>query len=279
MNKSTSTPFCHFNKICFYAVPHADDWQLFMQPNVYIDIIDPACKVVFLIITAGDAGKEDSYWLAREEGVKSSIRYCLAPRYQISEACGKETFNDHVIQYWSLNNIITYFFRIPDGNLDGSGFAACNFQSLFKLKAGDINFITAVDHSSTYHNWRDFIDTIESIINVEGQGISERWINYLNPDIACNPGDHLDHLTLGHAIQEMKMITTLHQQLFVGYSMNRIPDILSLENLFWKAGMLAVYEKAVYDFCRYSTLRENMDLYESWCCSGPKCKTILHKLK
>ena len=60
----------HFEKISFYVVAHADDWQLFMHPNVHADFIAPQCKVVFIITTAGDAGKGERYWLAREEGLK-----------------------------------------------------------------------------------------------------------------------------------------------------------------------------------------------------------------
>jgi len=259
-------------------VPHADDWQLFMHPNAYNDLVDPGCKVVFLIITAGDAGKENDYWLAREEGVKSAIRFCLAPRVITAEAGGKKQVNSHAIQYWSLNEVSAYFLRIPDGNLDGSGFAAYNSQSLFKLSTGQISSITALDNSTTYHGWPAFIATAESIIRLESEGISERWINYLNPDATLNSGDHTDHLSIGHAIQQMKIITTLHQVLYVGYSIDCIEDTLSLTDLFWKAGMLAVYEKAVYDLCGYSTLQENMNIYVRWCCSKPKFLTILSKV-
>ena len=65
--------------VTFYVVAHADDWQLFMNPDAFKDITMPDSKVVFIVTTAGDAGKEDNYWKAREEGMKSSIRFCLAP--------------------------------------------------------------------------------------------------------------------------------------------------------------------------------------------------------
>jgi GlcNAc-PI de-N-acetylase len=275
MENSSHKPSQQFAKISFYIVAHADDWQLFMHPHVYNDLIAPDCKVIFIITTAGDAGLGEKYWAAREEGSKSSIRFCLAPLFVLSESNGRKEFNSHAVHYWSINNTTSYFLRLPDGNLDGSGFEACNFQSLFKLKSGQVNAITAIDNSATYSNWLEVVTTIESMISFESRGLSNIWIHYLNPDIAINRGDHPDHFTTGHAIQSMTSITALHQLLFVGYDLSSIQEPLPLTDLFWKAGMFAVYEKAVYDFCGYSTLQENTDVYARWCCSRPAFIEIL----
>jgi len=35
--------------ISFYIVAHADDWQLFMQPNVYRHLINVNLKVIFIV--------------------------------------------------------------------------------------------------------------------------------------------------------------------------------------------------------------------------------------
>jgi len=264
-----------FDKISCYVVAHADDWQLFMHPNVYIDLTAHDCKVIFIITTAGDAGMGERYWKAREEGSKSSVRFCLAPSSSFSETSGKRKFNDHTVHYWSVNNTTTYFLRLPDGNMDGSGFPDYNFQSLFRLRSGQINAVTALDKSTTYHSWSEFVTDIESMITFESQGMSNIWIHYLNPDKVINPDDHTDHITTGNAIQDMTIIRTLHQLLFAGYSVSSVQEHLPSKDLFWKAGMFAVYEKAVHDFCGYSTLRENTDAYLRWCCSRPKFLTVL----
>ena len=269
--KIIQAPCQQVDKISFYVVAHADDWQLFMHPNVYLDIMAPNCKVILIITTAGDAGMGEKYWAAREEGSKSSVRFCLGP---VSESSGKREFNNHTVNYWAVNKITFYFLRLPDGNLNGSGFSACNFQSLVKFKCGQIDEITAIDNSATYHKWPDFLTTIESIISIESQGSSNVCIHYLNPDIGTNPNDHPDHIATGQAIQSMTITATLHQLLFAGYSIDFMQDNLSLDELFWKAGMFAVYEKAVHDCCGYSTLRENIDTYVRWCCSKPKLLSI-----
>jgi len=268
-----------FDRICFYVIAHADDWQLFMHQNVLEDIWSPRCKVIFIITTAGDAGRDKSYWMAREEGLKSSVRFCLAPISPLSEFPGNNIFNGFNIHWWTLNNSTSYFLRLPDGNLDGNGFASNNFQSLAKLESGEINVLAAVNNSAVYYNWESLVKTIESIIMFESSTVSDKWIHYLDPDPTANPNDHPDHITTSKAIQQMNIISSLRQLIFPGYYMNSALEENFSEEQFWKAGMFAVYEKAVHDFCGYSTLHENMELYIKWCSRQLKYLTILPEHK
>lgn len=249
-------------KISFYVIAHADDWQLFMQPNGYKDLTVAACKVVFIITTAGDAGMDDVYWSAREEGFKSSIRFCLAPIGTLAQANGIKNINDHIITYWSISNATCYFLRLPDGNLDGSGFEAQGHQSLAKLKEG--YKLTAVDNSTIYQSWPDFSATLEAIILYEKKELTNATIGYLNPDKNNNPDDHADHLATGEAIQAMAVINRLEQVIYTGYSTCNARAKLQHADLFWKAGMFAAYEKAVYDQSGYSTLQESIQTYVNW---------------
>ncbi len=257
-----------FTKISFYVVAHADDWQLFMQPNAYNDLVAPGSKVVFIVTTAGDAGAGETYWLAREEGSKSSLRFCLAPLAALSESSGTKEFNQHTINYWSVNNATCYFLRLPDGNLKGNGFSLYHYSSLLKFRGGQIFTITAMDNSATYNSWSDFYITLQTIIQCESQNILHIWINYLNPDTCTNPNDHTDHITTGQAIQDMTIISTLRQALYVGYSVSNVQKNLPLTDLFWKAGMFVAYEKAVFDSSGYSTLQESVSTYLRWCLSS-----------
>ena len=253
-----------FKEVSFYIVAHADDWQLFMNPNVYLDLINRENKVVIIITTAGDAGSNQEYWAAREEGCKSSVRFCLAPHSSIDEWAGTKEINQHVIQYWCANNVSCYFFRLPDGNLDGQGFSSNYYQSLTRLKSLETVTLTALDYSTIYQNWTDFCVTLNGIIDYESKGSADVWINYLNPDQECNPNDHPDHCATGQAVQAMDILPRVQQVLFSGYRCNA-PESISPEALFWKVGMLAAYEKAVFDKCGYSTLKENIPQYVEWC--------------
>jgi hypothetical protein len=258
----TSEPF---TKTAFYVVAHADDWQLFMQPNAYRDLVDSSCKVIIIITTAGDAGFVEKFWQAREEGTKSSIKFCLAPITGISEASGEKEFHGHPINYWTANNCTCYFFRLPDGNLDGTGFLRHGYQSMGKLKAGEIKKISTVDNSTSYSTWADFLSTLQMIIEQESTELNERIIHYLNPDRNANPNDHKDHTATGQAVQDLPLIAQLPQALYVGYSLNKSDGDLDMEGMFWKVGMFSAYEKAVFDSIGYSTLRESIRTYSRWC--------------
>lgn len=259
-----------FKEISFYIVAHADDCQLFMQPNIYNDLVATDSKVVCIITTAGDAGANKTYWAAREEGLKSSLRFCLAPLAALSQFSGTKRFNDHAINYWSVNNATCYFLRLPDGNLDGNGFSAQHYQSLTRLKERQIRTITAVDNSATYSDWLALYTTLHRIILSESYGMQNIWINYLNPDTRTNPNDHADHIATGQAIQAMPVISGLHQALFTGYNIGNGQENLHLTDLFWKIGMFATYEKTVFDSSGYSTLHEDIDTYQRWCLNSPK---------
>lgn len=68
-------------RIAFYFAAHEDDWQLFMNPAAFYDVIDANTKTVFIHMTAGDAGlgtnsggRKHPYYAARENGAESAIR-------------------------------------------------------------------------------------------------------------------------------------------------------------------------------------------------------------
>lgn len=265
-----------FSKISFYIVAHADDWQLFMQPNAYNDLVSESSKVVFIITTAGDAGADKNFWQSREEGMKSSVRFCLAPIKNLSYLNITKEFNQHKICCWKADNVACYFLRLPDGNLDGSGFSRYYHESLSKLKAAQIPAITAVDNSSTYSNWDDFCTTLQTIIHFESEGTQDVHLNFLNPDNSINPNDHNDHIATGEAVKSIDTIAGLKQSLFVGYSVGEQKQKLSAEELFWKAGMFAAYEKSVWDHSSYSTLNEGVEIYKKWCLSSASFVTINH---
>ncbi len=70
------------DKVSFYFAAHEDDWQLFMNPGAFVDVLGGASKTVFVHVTAGDAGhgtdtigRRWPYYLARENGAKSAIQF------------------------------------------------------------------------------------------------------------------------------------------------------------------------------------------------------------
>jgi hypothetical protein len=257
-----------FPEVSFYVIAHADDWQIFMQPNAFNDLVAEDGKLVFIVTTAGDAGMDATYWMAREEGLKSSVRFSLAPFGPVMETNCIKKMNNHPILCTSLNNTSSYFLRLPDGGLEGNGFSIHGNKTLSRLEAKEISCIQAIDNSTTYNNWKDFYSTLESIIVYESNGWENKWINYMNPETSLNPNDHPDHIMTGRALQQMEITKELNHAQFVGYSLSGPSEELTQEELFWKTGMLAAYEKAVFDLSGYSTFREDISLYKRWCLSS-----------
>lgn len=255
----------HFTKISFYIVAHADDWQLFMQPGVYKDLISFNCKVVIIVVTGGDSGRSEIFWKAREEGAKCSVRHCLVPFGNLNEVNDTGIFNSHAIHYSAINNATLYFMRLPDGNIDGNGFGKYNFQSLAKFKGNHIFSLQANDGSTVYQGWDDLVTTIEGILIHESQAIQAIQVNCPNPDVVKNPDDHIDHILVGEVVQNIPLVKRATQFLFTGYSICSNNGVLHASDMFYKIGMFAVYEKAVYDICGYSTLAEDPHIYKDWC--------------
>lgn len=250
-------------------VAHADDWQLFMNPDAFKDITMPGSKVVFIVTTAGDAGKEGNYWKAREEGMKSSIRFCLAPFTTITSTSGTKIIKNVPVTFWSANNISCYFLRFPDGGLDGKGFEKTGSQSLTKLQNGEILHLHSLDSSIHVYTWIAFCKLIENIILLEAEGFFKIEIKYINPSETENRQDHPDHKVTGLAVQSITGHFLCKQTLFAAYG-NFSLKALAPEDIFWKLGMFTAYEKAVFDECGYSTLGENILLYQKWILSAPQ---------
>ena len=75
-----SAPEATRDKVSFYFAAHQDDWQLFMNPSAFQDVIGGAVKTVFIHVTAGDAGlgtgtgdRNQPLYLARDNGVVDQL--------------------------------------------------------------------------------------------------------------------------------------------------------------------------------------------------------------
>src|SRR5438105_14248227 len=112
-----------YSTVSFYIVAHQDDWQLFMTPDAYDDLIAPSTKTVFIYTTAGDAGKDSVYWLAREKGALRSVQYALDTHKSPPKepTCSQKSNAGHQIQYCEYKNSGSYFLRLPDGRMTGKG--------------------------------------------------------------------------------------------------------------------------------------------------------------
>src|SRR6516165_8291609 len=138
------------DKVSFYFAAHEDDWQLFMNPSAFQDVIKGAAKTVFVHLTAGDAGlgtglggRKYPFYLARENGAETAIRFMAdADSIPTEKTASHPTFNGHPVYRTGYRNAVGYFLRVPDGDGSGAGYQTTGFQSLKRFSGGEIDVLS-----------------------------------------------------------------------------------------------------------------------------------------
>ena len=236
-------------KVSFYFVAHEDDWQLFMNPTAFEDVLGGAAKTVFVHVTAGDdglgagtGGRKYPYYLARENGAVNAMRFMAdANKAPVANSAGPMTFNGHPIYRTSYGDTIGYFLRLPDGNISGAGFAGTGFQSLKRFADGDIDTLAAVDGSTAYHGWSDLVATVRDIINYERARAPLIALNVADPDARINPADHADHLmTAKAALEAAADMPCVRRVYYVDYASSKLPENLTAHERDMASAVFAV---------------------------------------
>ena len=170
------------------VVAHQDDSLLFLSPDLLHDIQAGDC-VTTVYLTAGDDGYGTAYWQAREAGENAGYANMagVADNWSqgVTSAAGHSIVTDTL---QGAPNIKQLFLRLPDGNTDGSGFAADNYESLLKLWTGVIGTIHPVDGSPGY-TAQGLVNTLTSLMNTFQPSIirTQDYAGYVGDD------DHADH--------------------------------------------------------------------------------------
>nr|MBK9653546.1 T9SS type A sorting domain-containing protein [Bacteroidota bacterium] len=218
--KSQSTSSC-----AFYISPHPDDWQLFIGKNAWNDVKVDTQKVIFIHISAGDAGWLKSkygsattpYYLARERGARFSVEFAVNADVTSSTystgSSGTKIFNNKTIQWFKYRNTTNYVLRLPDGFFDGN-----SPRNLKKLYLSPTDTLPAVDSSALYYGWNDLAKTVQSILLFEKNIVPKVWINYPDSSEVKNLFDHSDHkytaLLINAAIDTLK---GFNRRLYLNY--------------------------------------------------------------
>lgn len=107
------------DKVSFYFAAHQDDWQLFMNPSAFQDVVGGAARTVFIHVTAGDAGlgtgdRKQPLYLARDNGAEQAVRF-MADTEGVPDSGTASTmpFNGHPIYRVGYRNTVSYFLRVP----------------------------------------------------------------------------------------------------------------------------------------------------------------------
>jgi hypothetical protein len=243
-----------FDKVSFYFTAHEDDWQLFMNPSAFQDVLVSRAKTVFVHLTAGDAGlgagaggRKHPYYLARESGAETAIRFMADTRgYPDDPSIAPATFNGHPVRRVTYRNTVAFFLRLPDGHGSGAGFPGTGHQSLERLGNGDIATLTPVDSSTVYRSWSDLIATLRAVIEHERGDAPVVEINVAELDSARNPLDHSDHrMTARAALESAKQLSCATRRHFIEYASSRLPINLGARDRDMESSVVAVTAAAI----------------------------------
>ncbi|MGQ0683793.1 hypothetical protein [Bradyrhizobium sp.] len=237
------------DKVSFYFAAHQDDWQLFMNPSAFRDVIGAAAKTVFIHVTAGDAGlgtgtgkRKHPLYLARDNGAEQAVRFMADAEAEPGSGTASTTpFNGHPIYRVSYRNTVSYFLRVPDGSPLGTGYVHTGFQSLKRLADGDNGTLAAVDGSTAYHGWNDLVGTLREIIRRERGQARLVQLNVAELDPHINPGDHSDHLmTAKAAIAAARDLPCIRIVSYVDYASSKLPENLDPHERDMQSSVFAV---------------------------------------
>jgi hypothetical protein len=242
-------------RVSYYFSAHQDDWQLFMNPSAFRDVLDGNTKCVFIHMTAGDAGlgtgsggRKHPLYLARENGAESAIRFMAdsdnCPPVQM--VASKMAFDSHPIRRVSYRATVAYFLRVPDGGPAGTGYPDTGYQSLKRLADAQIDALAAIDGTTSYRSWKDLVVTLRSIIDFERGSAQSIQLNVPETDPIINPDDHSDHyMTAKAALDAVEGLTGARRLHYVGYASAKLPENLSPQDRDMKCAIYAVTVAAI----------------------------------
>ncbi len=237
-------------RVSFYFSAHEDDWQLFMNPSAFLDALDGNTRCIFVHVTAGDAGlgtgnggRQHPYYLARENGAESAIRFMADPDYRlpVEMVALPVTLNGHLLRRVSYRNTMAYFLRLPDGSPEGTGYANTGYQSLKRLADGQIDALSAIDGTTSYHGWSDLVTTLRSLVDFERAAASSVHLHVPEADAIINPDDHSDHfMTAKAALDAAQHLTGARWLHHLGYASGNLPENIGGQDRDMKCAVYAV---------------------------------------
>jgi hypothetical protein len=149
----------------------------------------------------------------------------------------------------SYSNTVSYFLRVPDGNLDGSGYFDTGYQSLRRLAQGDIDMLSAVDGSTVYRGWKDLVSTLRAILEFERERAPAVQLNVAELNARINPGDHSDHLmTARAALDAATGLRCARRVHYVDYASQRLRQNLNAQQRDLESSVFAVTAAGVRAF-------------------------------
>lgn len=170
------------------VVAHEDDDLIFQSPDLLHDV-QSGRPVRVVYVTAGDAGRGQSWWSRREGGPRAA--YAEMAGVADVWATSSVTVAGLPIRVQTLvgaPNVSLVFLRLPDGSRSGAGYRRQGSQSLKKLWDGVLPVVSAVDGSASYS--ATLLTSVLTELMTAFRPMTVRTLDFTPPG-AHN--DHADH--------------------------------------------------------------------------------------
>jgi LmbE family N-acetylglucosaminyl deacetylase len=220
-------------------VAHQDDWQLFMG-DVLTTRLGSGNRGVFVYLTAGDDGRDSTYWQTRERAALQSTRVAAGLPVSQSFACSMVEIREHSVRECTGGKTESYFLRLPDGKRNGKGFARYGYRSLRKLRANPSSELSAIDASTTYRGWNDLMTTVGAIAQIDSPAVT---VHTSDPNIARNPHDHFDHRIAGLLVADLRKQHRVGAMYYLGYALATRAANRSTDQTQAKTALLLAYDR------------------------------------
>ncbi|NTV44258.1 MAG: DUF5011 domain-containing protein [Candidatus Yonathbacteria bacterium] len=253
---ASATVACTPENTSMYVVAHADDSLLFQSPDLYHDLHDGKCvKTIFT--TAGDAGAESDYWLAREEGAKAAYAHMVGVSNvwnTLDVSVLGRTIPTYALQ--GAPNVTLVFLHLPDGGVNGEGFGSHN--TMEQLWSGSTSTLTPVDDSWPYTRG-SLIDTLRILL----ASSNPSRINTQDFVGTFGDGDHSDHYaTAKFMLEAHKGYITEHViNAYLGYRSNLMPENVTGDDFTQKSDAFFAYTPHDISACQSY---EDCGVYAEW---------------
>jgi LmbE family N-acetylglucosaminyl deacetylase len=252
------------NKTVMQFVAHQDDDILFMNPNLQHDISMGNC-IRTVYFTAGDAGSNQSYWVDRQHGSEAAYAQMLGtPNVTWTERMVSLDAS-HIITIANPRGnhaISLIFLRLPDGNVDGRGFASQHHQSLKKLYARQILAMNAVDDRTQSYSYDALTGGLIHLMQV----YKPEELRSQSTDPGSTVKDHSDHNAVGEfttlsfgAYQTTNPAATLTY--YLGYPVHNLPVNVMGEDYARKVATFLSFSKFDAATCHTLTQCNNNSVY------------------
>ncbi|NTV22232.1 MAG: hypothetical protein HGB03_01515 [Candidatus Yonathbacteria bacterium] len=249
------TSSCTPNNTVLNIVAHQDDDLLFQNPDPLHNIAEGYC-VQTVYLTAGDAGRDSSYWLTRENGPKAAYALMAGVTNEWVESI--KDINGHSISVFTLlasPEISLVFLRLPDGGVEGEGMGNGTLEGLWN---GTLPSLDTRDAVSSY-TYTDLTSVLTTLMNDRQPGrINTHDFTIDFPGSVTN--DHSDHIATAFFARAAHTTYTTPHTLYGyrGYMSASQPENLLPEELASKISTFFAYAPFDIDAC------QNIDA-----CAGP----------